>query len=41
MTELSHAFTSYENAHNWSPGEESLDATVMDEQLFGREPRKV
>jgi hypothetical protein len=39
LTELSHALTSYENAHKWSPGEESLDATIMDEQLFGSEPR--
>jgi hypothetical protein len=37
LTELSHALTSYENAHKWSPGDESLDAT-MDEQLFGSEP---
>jgi hypothetical protein len=40
LTELSRAFTSYENAHKWSPGDESLDATIMDEQLFGSEPRK-
>jgi hypothetical protein len=39
LTELSHALTSYENAHKWSPGDESLDAT-MDEQLFGSEPRR-
>jgi hypothetical protein len=31
LTELSHALSSYENAHKWSPGEESLDATIMDE----------
>jgi hypothetical protein len=40
LTELSHGLTVYENAHNWSPGEESLDA-MMDEQLFGSEPRRL
>jgi hypothetical protein len=40
LTELSDAFTSYENAHKWSPGEESLDATILDKPLFGRESRK-
>jgi hypothetical protein len=39
LTELSHALTAYENAHKWSPGDESLDATMMDEQLFGSEPQ--
>jgi len=39
LTELSHALTSYESAHTWSPGEESLDATILDKQLFAREPR--
>jgi hypothetical protein len=39
LTELSRALTGYENAHKWSPGEESLDATMMDEQLFGSKPR--
>jgi hypothetical protein len=39
LTELSHALTSYEDAHKWSPGDESLDATVMHEQLFGSKPR--
>jgi hypothetical protein len=28
LTELSHALTSYANAHKWRPGEESLDATI-------------
>jgi hypothetical protein len=41
LTDLSHALTSYENAHKWSPGDESLDATMMDEQLFGSEPRRL
>lgn len=40
LTALSHALTSYENAHKWSPGDESLDATMIDEQLFGSEPRR-
>ena len=40
LTELSQALTSYENAHKWSPGDESLDATMMDEQLFGSEARR-
>jgi hypothetical protein len=38
LTELSHALTRYENAHKWSPGDESLDATILDAQLFGSEP---
>jgi hypothetical protein len=40
LTELSHALTRYENAHKWSPGDESLDATMMEEHLFGSEPRR-
>ena len=40
LTELSRALTGYENAHEWSPGDESLDAT-MDEQLFGSKPRRL
>jgi hypothetical protein len=40
LTELSHALTSYEDAHKWTPGDESLDATMIDEQLFGSEPRR-
>jgi hypothetical protein len=40
LTELSHALTLYEDAHKWSPGDESLDATMMDAQLFGSEPRR-
>ena len=39
LTELSHVLSSYENAHKWSPGDESLEATIMDEQLFGSLPR--
>ena len=40
LTELGHALNSYENAHKWSPGDESLAATMMAEQLFGSEPRR-
>jgi hypothetical protein len=35
LTELSHALNRYENAHKWSPGEESLEAAIMDERMFG------
>jgi hypothetical protein len=41
LTEFSHALTGYENAHKWNPGDESLDATRMDQQLFGSEPRRI
>ena len=41
LTEVSNALTRYEDAHKWSPGDESLDATMMDEQLFGKESRRV
>ena len=41
LTELGHALNSYENAHKWSPGDESLAATMMAEQLFGSEPRRL
>jgi hypothetical protein len=40
LTQLSHALTRYENAHKWSPGEESPDAMMMDEQPFRSEPRR-
>ena len=36
LTELSHALTRYENSHNWSPGDESLEEAMMDERLFGK-----
>jgi hypothetical protein len=39
LTELSRVLTSYETAHKWSPGDESPDATTMDEQLLGNEAR--
>jgi len=39
LTTLSHALAGYENALKWSPGDESLDAT-MDEQLFGGQRRR-
>ena len=38
LAEFSHALTRYENAHRWSPGDESPGAMMMDEQLFGSEP---
>jgi hypothetical protein len=41
LTEFSHALTRHENAHKWSSGDESLDATMMDEQLLGSEPRRL
>jgi hypothetical protein len=34
LTECSRLLSSYENAHTWSRGEESLEATILDEQLF-------
>jgi hypothetical protein len=40
LTEFSRALSSYEKAHKWGPGEESLEATIMDEQLFGSRPRR-
>src|SRR4030095_4124858 len=38
LTEFSRALSSYEKKHKWGPGEESLEATIMDEQLFGSQP---
>ena len=38
LTAFSHALTRYENAHRWSPGDESPGALLMDEPLFGSEP---
>jgi hypothetical protein len=35
LTELSLALNRYESAHRWSPGEESLEAAIMDERMFG------
>ena len=32
LTELSEALTHYQKAHHWSPGEESLDATIVTNQ---------
>jgi hypothetical protein len=40
LTELSDALTRYQHAHNWNPGDESPDATMMDEQLFGPETER-
>jgi hypothetical protein len=40
LTELSDALARYEHAHTWSPGDESLDPTMMDEQLFDSETRR-
>ena len=39
LTELSVALTRYENTHNWSPGDESLEEAMLDERLFGGRPR--
>ena len=39
LTECSRLLGSYENAHNWSRGEESLEATIMDERLPRSQPR--
>ena len=41
LTELSRALTRYEEAHRWTPGEESLSAMMMDEQLVDGEPRQL
>ena len=38
LTECSHLLGRYENGHKWSPGEESLETTIMDQQLFGGQP---
>ena len=38
LTDLSHALAGYQDSHKWRPGEESLDATMMDEQLFHSQP---
>ena len=38
LTELSRALTRFEDTHDWTPGEESLDATA--EQLFRRQPQR-
>jgi signal transduction histidine kinase len=40
LTELSHALNRYENAHKWSPGEESLEVAIMDERMFGSHLRR-
>ena len=40
LAELSEALTRYDHAHNWGPGDESLDATMIDQHLFHREPRR-
>jgi hypothetical protein len=34
LAELSHALNRYENAHRWGPGDESLEATLIDQQPF-------
>ena len=34
LTEFSRALSSYEQVHKWGPGEESLEATILDEPLF-------
>jgi hypothetical protein len=40
LTECSRLLSSYENAHTWSRGGESLEATIGGEQLFGSQPRR-
>ena len=40
LTALSSALTRYESAHKWSPGDESLDAGTMAEELPHTEPPK-
>ena len=39
LTECSRLLGSYENAHTWSRGDESLEATIRHEQPFGNQPR--
>ena len=41
LTEFSRALSIYEKVHKWGPGEESLEATIVDEQLFGSQPRRL
>ena len=38
LTECSRLLSSYGTAHTWTRGEESLEATVREEQLFGSQP---
>jgi len=38
LTECSRLLGSYENAHTWSRGDESLEATIRNEQPFGKQP---
>jgi hypothetical protein len=40
LTEFSRALSKYEQMHKWGPGEESLETTILDEQLIGRQPRR-
>jgi hypothetical protein len=40
LKELSDALVSYQKAHHWSPGEESLDPTIVEQQLSRGEPWK-
>jgi hypothetical protein len=39
LKECSHLLSSYEDAHAWSRGDESLEATINDEHPFGSLPR--
>jgi hypothetical protein len=41
LTALSRALTRYEEAHHWSPGEESPGAMMMDGQVVDSEPRRL
>jgi hypothetical protein len=38
LSELSNALNNFLKVHKWSPGEESLEATILDEQLFNSQP---
>jgi hypothetical protein len=39
LAECSHLLSRYENGYEWSPGEESLEATIMEQRLFGSQPQ--
>ena len=41
LKQLSDALTSYQKTHRWSPGDESLDTTMLDKQLSSRRRRKL
>jgi hypothetical protein len=39
LAECSHLLSRYENGYEWRPGEESLEATITEERLFGSQPQ--